>query len=86
MAAIGYGTDHTGDLLGLGLAFALTGIGVGLISWAKYLDLDEHVVQQRERLATTPEEQAELADEIELDQAHRRPAQAARRSCSAGPC
>ena len=66
MAAIGYATDNTGDLLGLGLAFALTGIGVGLISWAKYLDLDEHAVQQRERLSTTPEEQEELREEIEL--------------------
>jgi ubiquinol-cytochrome c reductase iron-sulfur subunit len=66
LAAIGYATDNTGDLLGLGLAFALTGIGVGLISWAKYLDLDEHAVQQRERLSTTPEEQEELREEIEL--------------------
>jgi ubiquinol-cytochrome c reductase iron-sulfur subunit len=66
MAAIGYGTDNTGDLLGLGLAFALTGIGVGLIAWAKYLDLDEHAVQQRERLSTTPEEQEALREEIEL--------------------
>lgn len=64
-AAIGYGTDNTGDLLGLGLAFALTGIGVGLISWAKYLDLDEHAVQERDRLTTTPEEQEELRQEVE---------------------
>jgi ubiquinol-cytochrome c reductase iron-sulfur subunit len=64
-AAIGYGTAHTGSLLGLGLTAALAGVGVGLISWAKYLDLDEHVVQQREPLVTTPAEKAELAGEID---------------------
>ena len=63
---IGYGTEHTGNLLGLGLTFALAGIGVGLISWAKYLNFDEHVVQERERLETTPDEQAQLRQEIEL--------------------
>ena len=31
VAAIGYGTDNTGDLLGLGLAAALGGIGFGLV-------------------------------------------------------
>jgi len=65
-AAVGYGTDHTGNVLGLGLAFALTGIGVGLISWAKYVDFDEHAVQERDRLDTTPEERDQLADEIEM--------------------
>ena len=63
-AAIGYGTGATGDLLGLGLAAALCGIGFGLVSWAKYLDLDEHVAQPRERLATTPQQQAELDAEV----------------------
>jgi ubiquinol-cytochrome c reductase iron-sulfur subunit len=65
-AAIGYGTEHTGNLLGLGLTFALGGIGIGLISWAKSLNLDEHVVQHREPLDTTPEERAQLRQEIEL--------------------
>jgi ubiquinol-cytochrome c reductase iron-sulfur subunit len=65
-AAVGYGTAHTGNVLGLGLTFALTGIGVGMIAWAKYLDLDEHAVQERDRLDTTPEEQAHLREEIEL--------------------
>nr|MBA3804064.1 hypothetical protein [Acidimicrobiia bacterium] len=37
-AAVGYATDNTGDLLGLGLAVALTGIGFGFVAWAKYLD------------------------------------------------
>ena len=65
VAAIGYGTDNTGDLLGLGLAAALVGIGFGLVCWAKYLDLDEHVVQQREPLQITPVARAEMHDEIE---------------------
>lgn len=68
-AAIGYGTERTGNVLGLGLAFALTGLGVGLIAWAKYLNLDEHVVQERERLGTTPQEQAQVRNEIELTKA-----------------
>lgn len=64
-AAVGYATDSTGDLLGLGLAVALSGIGLGLVAWAKFLDLDEHVVQRRDRLTTTPAEQQELDDEID---------------------
>jgi ubiquinol-cytochrome c reductase iron-sulfur subunit len=63
-AAIGYGTDNTGDLLGLGLAAALIGIGFGLVCWAKYLDFDEHAVQQREPLVLTPTEATELHDEL----------------------
>jgi quinol---cytochrome c reductase iron-sulfur subunit len=63
-AAIGYGTDNTGDLLGLGLAAALIGIGFGLVCWAKYLDFDEHAVQQREPLVLTPAEATELHDEL----------------------
>ena len=52
-------------MLGLGLAAALVGIGFGLVCWAKYLDLDEHVVQQREPLQISPAAEAELHDEIE---------------------
>jgi ubiquinol-cytochrome c reductase iron-sulfur subunit len=63
-AAIGYWTDETGDLLGLGLAAALIGIGFGLVAWAKYLDLDEHVVQEREPLTVSPDERQQLRDEI----------------------
>ena len=63
-AAVGYGTDNTGDLLGLGLAAALVGIGFGLVCWAKYLDLDEHVVQEREPLQISPAAQEELHEEI----------------------
>ena len=37
-----------------------------MISWAKYLNFDEHAVQERERLTTTPDEQAQLRQEIEL--------------------
>ena len=55
-AAIGYGTDHTGNFLGLGLAVSLFAIGFGLVCWAKYLDFDEHAVQQREPLVLTPTE------------------------------
>ncbi len=64
-AAIGYGTDNTGDLLGLGLAAALFGIGFGLVCWAKYLDFDEHAVQEREHLVTTPEAKEELHEELQ---------------------
>ena len=63
-AAVGYWTDNTGDLLGLGLAAALLGIGFGLVCWAKYLDLDEHVVQVREPLQISPAAQEELHEEI----------------------
>ena len=63
-AAIGYATDNTGDLLGLGLAAALFGIGFGLVCWAKFLDFDEHAVQERESLITTPAARAELHEEL----------------------
>jgi ubiquinol-cytochrome c reductase iron-sulfur subunit len=63
-AAIGYATENTGDLLGLGLAAALFGIGFGLVCWAKYLDFDEHAVQQREPLITTPAAREELHEEL----------------------
>ncbi|MEO6652465.1 MAG: Rieske 2Fe-2S domain-containing protein [Ilumatobacteraceae bacterium] len=55
-AAYGYWSDRTESLLGIGLAVALVGIGAGLVSWAKFLDLDEHVEQPRERLRTTEAE------------------------------
>jgi ubiquinol-cytochrome c reductase iron-sulfur subunit len=63
-AAVGYWIEETGDLLGLGLAAALTGMGFGLVAWAKYLDLDEHAVQEREPLTTSADEQQQLRDEI----------------------
>lgn len=68
VAAWGYSSHHTEVWLGVGLALALGGIGFGLVSWAKYLDLDEHVVQQRAVLRTTPDEQQqtqELVDHTE---------------------
>jgi len=65
-AAIAYATDQTDLLLGLGLAVALGGIGFGLVSWAKYLDLDEHAVQQREDLTMTPADIEALEEELEL--------------------
>ena len=64
LAAYGYWSNHTEVWLGIGLALALGGIGVGLVSWAKYLDLDDHVVQQRERLTTTPDERDRFDEEV----------------------
>jgi ubiquinol-cytochrome c reductase iron-sulfur subunit len=64
LAAYGYWSNHTEVWLGVGLALALGGIGVGLVSWAKYLDLDDHVVQERERLTTTPAERDRFDDEV----------------------
>ncbi len=64
LAAYGYWSDHTEVWLGVGLALALGGIGFGLVSWAKYLDLDEHVVQQREPLETTPDEREEFDEQV----------------------
>ena len=66
VAAVGYGTENTGDMLGLGLAAALGGIGFGLVAWAKYLDLDEHTIQEREPLVTTAAERQDLRDEIDM--------------------
>ena len=65
-AAWGYWNGRTDHVLGIGLAVALGGIGFGLVSWAKYLDLDEHVVQQREPLQTTPAERQDVAEEVEM--------------------
>jgi ubiquinol-cytochrome c reductase iron-sulfur subunit len=61
-AAIGYSIDS--DLLGIGLAAAFTGIGFGLVCWAKYLDFNEHEVQEREPLQLTTAEAGELNDEL----------------------
>lgn len=66
VAAVGYATDHTEKMLGLGLAAAAAGIGIGLVSWARYLDLSEHVVQEREVLAVTPEQHREIDEEADL--------------------
>lgn len=64
LAAVAYWTSETETLLGVGLALALGGIGFGLVSWAKYLDLDEHVVQMREPLRTTEQDRTDLDEEI----------------------
>ena len=61
-AAIGYSMDN--DLLGVGLAAALFGIGFGLVCWAKYLDFDEHAVQEREPLQISPADDAALHEEL----------------------
>lgn len=65
LAAFGYWSDETELWLGIGLALALGGIGFGLVAWAKYLDLDEHVAQPRQRLATTPEEADAFHEQVE---------------------
>lgn len=65
LAAYGYWSDHTELWLGIGLALALGGIGFGLVSWAKYLDLDEHVVQHRVPLRTTSDERDQLREQVE---------------------
>jgi ubiquinol-cytochrome c reductase iron-sulfur subunit len=49
--------DGFPDLPGIGLALALAGIGFGLVSWAKSLDLDEHVIEKRSALGLTAGEQ-----------------------------
>jgi len=63
IAAWSYWDDRTIHGLGLGLAMALGGTGFGLVSWAKYLDLPENVVQERHRLVTTEAERDDF-DEV----------------------
>ena len=63
LATVGYWTHGSNRQLGVGLALTLGGIGFGLVSWAKYLDLDEHVVQERESLRLDPDS-AESLDEM----------------------
>jgi ubiquinol-cytochrome c reductase iron-sulfur subunit len=64
LAAWSYWTDRTAHGLGLGLALALGGIGFGLVSWSKYLDLPENIVQERHRLRTTEEERADFEEVV----------------------
>jgi ubiquinol-cytochrome c reductase iron-sulfur subunit len=66
LAAWGYWSGSTESLLGIGLAICLGGIGFGLVSWAKYLDLDEEVVQQRRPMRTTEAERDDLHDEVQM--------------------
>jgi ubiquinol-cytochrome c reductase iron-sulfur subunit len=64
IAAIGYATEHTHRVLGLGLAAALFGIGFGLVAWAKSLGIDEHVAEAREVPDDRPDELRNLRDEV----------------------
>lgn len=64
VAAVGYATERTERMLGLGLALALFGTGFGLVAWAQSLGLDEHVVEQRPDLRVTPEELEALHDDL----------------------
>lgn len=66
LAAWGYWSGSTESMLGIGLALCLGGIGFGLVSWAKYLDLDEEVLQERHRMRTTQEERDDFHDEVEM--------------------
>lgn len=63
-AAVAYWTDRTELPLGLGLAAALGGIGVGLIAWAKSLGVDERAVQEREPLCL-PRDADHVLDDTE---------------------
>lgn len=65
VAAVGYSTEATEVVLGIGLAMALTGIGFGLVAWAKYLDLDEHVAEAREPLRLSPAERTAMREVVE---------------------
>ena len=65
LAAVAYATDRSDRLLGIGLALCLFGIGAGLGLWGRSLGVDEHVVQQRERLRTTEDERAEFAEIVD---------------------
>ena len=65
-AAWAYWNDESEQMLGIGLTLALGGIGVGLVSWSKYLDLPENIVQERHRLRTTEAELDDFADEVEM--------------------
>ena len=46
----------------MALAASLGGIGVGLIAWAKSLDVDERAVQEREPLCVSSTERAQLLE------------------------
>lgn len=69
LAAVAYATSSPEYLLGIGLSLALGGTGFGLVSWAKYLDLDDAVVQQRTPMRTTPQERRNLHDEVAMTSA-----------------
>lgn len=60
-AAVAYWNDWTPGVLGVGLAVALAGIGIGLIAWAKSLGVDEHAVQRREPLCIDEDDREDLA-------------------------
>jgi ubiquinol-cytochrome c reductase iron-sulfur subunit len=74
-AAVAYWTGRTELPLGLALAASLGGIGVGLITWAKSLDVDEAAVQLREPLRASERDLSGLDAEQELTRAtlERRP-------------
>jgi ubiquinol-cytochrome c reductase iron-sulfur subunit len=64
VAAVGYATDHTERMLGLGLAAALFATGFGLVAWAKSLGIDEHVAEERTVPSDANEELDALHDHL----------------------
>ncbi|SNS45229.1 ubiquinol-cytochrome c reductase iron-sulfur subunit [Micrococcales bacterium KH10] len=51
--------------LGLGLGFALLGIGLGAIHWAKSLMSDHEVVEERHSVESSPEARAEAIQKLQ---------------------
>jgi len=60
-----YGLGGQPQAEGALLAAALGGIGVGIISWGKYLMANGPFVQEREPLTSTPEEREEFEESFE---------------------
>lgn len=60
---------------GLGLATAMGGLGIGIVTWSKALPIDHAATEEREPLCITDEEAQRLAEELELtrDTVGRRP-------------
>jgi ubiquinol-cytochrome c reductase iron-sulfur subunit len=64
-AAYAYASQRSDRWLGICIALALAGVGFGLAMWARSLDLDEHVVQPRDRLRTTEEEREQFGEVVD---------------------
>ena len=79
-AAIGYGIDNTGDLLGLGLAAALVGIGFGLVAGPSTSSSTSTSCRSASRCTITPVDRRRAA---RRDRDRRRDASAGAGSCSA---
>lgn len=65
VAPFDFGKAHFGyytPLLGFFMTLALTGVGAGLVLWAKTLMVDEETIQERHHLASDPADRAETAE------------------------